>query len=152
MARWDWQHLCSMETQVWSLAQHSGLRIWHCCSCSVGHSCSSDLIPGLGTPCAMGWPKKKEKKKREKWESRAKLYFVPCQSSLKFKFHMHMYAFVWLLSCYKGLVEQLWQRLYGPKSQKYLNGSGSQRCWNYKYHIGWSPAALGCVSSYCPIL
>ena len=23
---------------------------------SVGHNCSSDLIPGPGTPYAMGWP------------------------------------------------------------------------------------------------
>ena len=32
-----------------SLAQGCGLRIWHCCSCGVGCSCSSDSIPGLGT-------------------------------------------------------------------------------------------------------
>ena len=28
---------------VWSLAQHSRLKIWHCCSCGVGHGCGSDL-------------------------------------------------------------------------------------------------------------
>ena len=27
-------------------AQDSGLRIWCCRSCDLGHSCSSDLIPG----------------------------------------------------------------------------------------------------------
>ena len=31
----------------------SGLRIWCCCSCGTGHSCSSDLIPGLGVPYTM---------------------------------------------------------------------------------------------------
>ena len=42
--------------QVQSPAQHSpGLRIRHCISCN----CGSDLIPGLGTPYVMEWPKKK---------------------------------------------------------------------------------------------
>ena len=45
-------------------AQHCGLRRWHCCSCGLGCSCGSDLIPGLGTPCATGWPKKEKKKKK----------------------------------------------------------------------------------------
>ena len=43
---------------------HGGLRIQHCCSCDIGHNCGSDLIPGLGTPYAMEWPKKKKKKKK----------------------------------------------------------------------------------------
>ena len=30
------------------------------------HSFSSDLIPGPGTPYAMGWPKRKKKKKKKK--------------------------------------------------------------------------------------
>ena len=33
---------------------HSGFRIWHCCSCGVGHSCSSDSIPDLGTSRSCG--------------------------------------------------------------------------------------------------
>ena len=37
-------------------------RTQHCCSCSLGHNCISDLIPGPGTPCAVGWPRKKIKK------------------------------------------------------------------------------------------
>ena len=40
------------------LAQHSGLRIQCCHTCEVGCNCSSDLIPDLGSPYAMGWPKK----------------------------------------------------------------------------------------------
>ena len=48
--------------QVQSLAWHSGLRIWHCHNCGVDYNCSSDLIPGPGTPYAMGQLKKKEKK------------------------------------------------------------------------------------------
>ena len=40
----------------------------------IGHNCSWDLIPGLGTPYALGRPKKKKKKKKEKkfednWEN-----------------------------------------------------------------------------------
>ena len=33
------------------------------CIATVGCSSGSDLIPGLGAPYAMGWPKKKIKKK-----------------------------------------------------------------------------------------
>ena len=46
--------------QVRSPAWHSGLRIWSCHSCRVGGNCDSDLIPGLGTPCAVGKPKKEK--------------------------------------------------------------------------------------------
>ena len=49
--------------QVGSQARHSGLRIQ--CSHSCGN-CSSDQIPGAGTPCVMGWQKKKEKKRETK--------------------------------------------------------------------------------------
>ena len=48
--------------QVQSLAQHSGLRIWCCHSCSLGHSCGSNLIPGLGTPYALGGGQKRKKR------------------------------------------------------------------------------------------
>ena len=33
------------ESPLW----HSGFSIRHCRSCSIGHSCSADSIPGLGT-------------------------------------------------------------------------------------------------------
>lgn len=39
---------------------HSGVRVWHCYSCSVVCSCGSDLMPGLEIPHAVGRPKKKE--------------------------------------------------------------------------------------------
>ena len=42
----------------------SGLKILRCHCCSIGHNCGLNLIPGLGTPSAMGQPKKKKKKKR----------------------------------------------------------------------------------------
>ena len=54
----DWLRLW---TQVQSPDQHSGLSVLRinsvlrCC-----HNCISDLIPGLGAPCAVGWPKKKK--------------------------------------------------------------------------------------------
>ena len=60
VAQRDQKCLGSTETQVRSLAWHSGLRIWHCCSCGLDHNCSLDLILGPGTPCAMGQPKKKK--------------------------------------------------------------------------------------------
>ena len=50
--------------QAWFPARHSGLRIQHCCSCGLGHNYRSDLILGLGTPLASGWPKKKKQKKK----------------------------------------------------------------------------------------
>ena len=56
MVQGDRWHLCS--------ARMPWLRVWHCRSCGVGRNCSSDLISGLGTPYAMGQPKKKTKKKK----------------------------------------------------------------------------------------
>ena len=64
----DRQHFGSAGTQVRSPAQHSGLRIWRCCSLGLGRDCSSDLIPGPGTPYAAGWPNMKKIKKRRKKE------------------------------------------------------------------------------------
>ena len=39
----------------------SGLSFQHCCSCGLGHNCSLDLMPGLGTSYAAGQSKKKKK-------------------------------------------------------------------------------------------
>ena len=55
----DQQHLGSKGMQVRPSAHHRGLKSQHCCSCSIGHKCGSDLIPGLGIPLAAGWPQKK---------------------------------------------------------------------------------------------
>jgi len=60
--QWAWWHLGNAGTQVRSLAWHSGLRIQHCHSCSLGGDSSSDLIPGPGTPYAV---EQGEKKRRE---------------------------------------------------------------------------------------
>ena len=54
--------LGALGMQIQSLVQHSGLRIQCCYSCSLGCSCSSDLIPGPRTPYASGQPKKGGKK------------------------------------------------------------------------------------------
>ena len=48
MVKWDWRRHWSTGMQVRTLAGHSGLRIWHCHSCSVGCNCGSALFPGLG--------------------------------------------------------------------------------------------------------
>jgi len=44
---------------------------WHCRSCDLGHNYGSDLMPGLGTPYAVGRPKKKKNKSNKSldWES-----------------------------------------------------------------------------------
>ena len=56
--------------ELWDMGSisvwHSGLRTSSCCSCGIGHSCGSDLIPGWGTPYASGWQKEKKKKKRQR--------------------------------------------------------------------------------------
>ena len=65
MAQQDQWCFCSAGTQVQSLARHSGLRIWHCHGCSVDSNCSLELIPGPGTPYALGWPKKEKKGRRK---------------------------------------------------------------------------------------
>ena len=52
--------LKSAGLQVPSPARHSGLRIWGCHSCDIGHNCSSDLIPGPGNSICQGVAKKKD--------------------------------------------------------------------------------------------
>ena len=63
VVQWNWQCLGSTRIQVPSPARHSGLRILHCLSCGLGHNCGSDLIPDPGTLYALGWPKRKKKKR-----------------------------------------------------------------------------------------
>ena len=70
------QHLGSIGTLVGSRAQHSGLRIQCCCSGSLGHDCSSDLIPDPGTPYARGWPKKKTEKPKKLQNQIYKIYRI----------------------------------------------------------------------------
>ena len=45
--------------------RHSRLRTWCRCSYSVGCNCGSDLIPGPGTPHALGAGKKEKGKKKD---------------------------------------------------------------------------------------
>ena len=56
MVQGDWPSLGSTGTQLQSLAQHSGLRIRHCCCCGLGPDCGLDLIHML-------WGGRKKKKK-----------------------------------------------------------------------------------------
>ena len=65
MAQWELWRLGSTETQVRSLARHSGLRIRCYRSCGIGRNCGLDLIPGLETLCHRAAEKGKEKKKKE---------------------------------------------------------------------------------------
>ena len=63
VAQQDRWHLGRAGMRVRSPAQHRGLKILHCRSCSLGCNCGLNLIPGLGTPCAERRPKKEEKEK-----------------------------------------------------------------------------------------
>ena len=62
VANWDGQRLWNAGTQVRSLARHHGLRTWLCRGCWISRNPRSDLIPDLGTPYDVGWPKKKKRK------------------------------------------------------------------------------------------
>lgn len=55
----SWEFWDAGSIPVWP----SGLSIQHCQSYGLGCNCSSNLILSLGILYAMGWPKKKEKKK-----------------------------------------------------------------------------------------
>ena len=54
-----------VEALVPSSAQQSRLRTQYCHSCSIGHSCSSDLIPGPRTPICYRCSQKKKGKKKD---------------------------------------------------------------------------------------
>ena len=55
-----------VEVQVKILSQTQS--IWHCCSKSVGYSCGSDSLPGLGTSiCCRCNYKKREKLSKQSY-------------------------------------------------------------------------------------
>ena len=64
MVQTDWQHLGNTGMQVRSLTGHSGLRIWHYRSCSLGLDCGSDLIHSPGMDMDMLWGGQKREKKK----------------------------------------------------------------------------------------
>ena len=64
MIQQDLQHLGSTGLQVRSLAEHSGLRIQHCCSCSLGGSCGLNLILAWELRIPWGGQKKQKKTKQ----------------------------------------------------------------------------------------
>ena len=79
VAQWDLWRLWSAGMQVRSRAQHSGLRVRCCHSCSVGHNCSPDLIPGLETPYSSGQQKNNNKnlKIEERASREIRFYLYP---------------------------------------------------------------------------
>ena len=77
MVQWDWWCLRSTGTQVPSLAWHSGLSTWCCCSCGLGHNCGSDLSLAWQLHRLLSGEKRKEKKEkreRERKEERKTIY------------------------------------------------------------------------------
>ena len=53
----------AVEVWIWSSGQWSGLKNLVSCSCGIGHSCSSDLIPGSGTSICRGCSHKIKERK-----------------------------------------------------------------------------------------
>lgn len=80
------QPLWSTGMLIQSLAEHMGLRLQRCHSCSIGHKCSLDLMPGHSH--ASGAVKKEKKKKKEKTRKQktnshsTKLTFTKNQNSI----------------------------------------------------------------------
>ena len=64
MVQQVWGCLMSTGMQIQSPTQQSGLRIQHCCSCTKGRNCGSDLIlaPGTSVCCGAGVGSKKNKR------------------------------------------------------------------------------------------
>ena len=54
-----------VDAEVQSPACHSGLRIWCCHGCGIGHSCGLDSVPGLETSVCCGCSHKKKRKKEK---------------------------------------------------------------------------------------
>ena len=103
MAQWDWQHLGRAGMWVPSLAQHSGLRIWHCCSCGLVCNCGSDLIPGLGAPHVLFWDSQKRKKNWTMLIHNVVLISVTvflCTAKLYIHTHMHSFQIFFSIKAY----------------------------------------------------
>ena len=67
VAQWDWQSICSTRLQVLfppSTPAPACAVGYQILCCRLAQNCSKDLIFGLGTPYATGWPIKKKKKKK----------------------------------------------------------------------------------------
>ena len=62
LAQWV-HHLALPGTAAWVT---DAARIWCCCGCGVGSSCSSDSTPSLGASICHRWGSKKKKKKKKK--------------------------------------------------------------------------------------
>ena len=103
VVQWDLWHL--------SLKWPSGLRILHCHSCTVGRNCGWDPIPGPGALYAIGWPKKKKKKKS------------PGFLVVVWVFHPPSHSGTWGLCYYQYTVSKMSQ---GINIQ--LAGCGKEEC------------------------
>lgn len=54
-----WHNRLGVSLEVGYRFHLQPLLVWCCCRCSVGHDGSSNVVPGLGSPHAAGWPKRK---------------------------------------------------------------------------------------------
>ena len=55
--------------QVQFLVRCSGLRTRYCGNCGLDCTCGLNVIPGVGTPYAMGQPRKRKRKLKKKKEN-----------------------------------------------------------------------------------
>ena len=76
-----WRSGISRTCSIGSIPRHRGLKDRCCRSRSVDCNCDLHLIPGLGTPCAVGQPKKYFLPKKNKTKTTQKREY--CQLSLK---------------------------------------------------------------------
>ena len=64
----EWYLQCCV-LQCWDAGSIPGLAQWdqirNCHSCSIGRSCGLDLLPGQGTPCAVGGQKRNKTKQKQ---------------------------------------------------------------------------------------
>ena len=96
VVQWVWQHLGNnARIQIRSPARYSGLRILHCQSCSLGHSCSLNLIPDPGTPSTMGWPKKEKKRERDPGKSAWPFHLVSHSKKIAIWTKKHAFTRHW---------------------------------------------------------
>lgn len=71
MAQWNWRPLGSAGMHVLSPAQQSGLRIWRCCSCGLGHNFGweSDPWPRRFMCCRVAKREKNKDKTKQNKQS-----------------------------------------------------------------------------------
>lgn len=85
-------------------SRHSGLRIWCCCNCGTGCSCSLDSIPSLGISMCHRCSQERKKKKTVLVE-KPNLHIM-CSTNVRFKTQMKV---LWVFSKYNQEVQKTFE-------------------------------------------